>query len=252
MNRDKLARDTSMNGDHVGTPQVIAIDGPAASGKSTAGFMLANKLGFLYLDTGSMYRAVTLAALRADIDPSDEEAVTALSHNIDLCIQPASEAADGRQYTVLLDGDDVTWDLRSPEVDAYVSAVSSYAGVREEMVRRQRDIARQGAVVMVGRDIGTVVVPDAPLKLYITATPEERARRRWLDRRAQGHVADYADILADINRRDRIDSNREHSPLRPAEDAVIINNTSINPQAVLDEILALLNLRHGKESKEVK
>ena len=227
-------------------PQVIAIDGPAASGKSTIGYLLAEKLNFLYLDTGSMYRAVTLAALKGGIDPADEYAVTDLVKQLDLIIKPYSGEPDGRQYTVLLNGDDVTWELRSPEVDAYVSAISSYPGVREEMVHRQREIARQGGVVMVGRDIGTMVMPEAPLKLYITASPEERARRRWLDRKVQGHTADLAEILADINRRDQIDSNRKHSPLRPAEDAIIINNTDKSPDSVLVEILDLIrNERPG-------
>jgi len=233
------------------TPTVIAIDGPAASGKSTAGYMLARELGFLYLDTGSMYRAATLAALIAGIDPDDEDAVSALSRDLDLQIKPASGAADGRQYTVLLDGDDVTWELRSPDVDAHVSVVSSFPRVREEMVRRQREIARMGSVVMVGRDIGTVVIPDAPLKLYITASPEVRARRRWLDRKAQGHEADYAEILADINRRDEFDSRRKHSPLRPAEDAVIIDNTDLDPEEVLTKIRAFLHAGSSEEIKEV-
>ena len=232
------------------TPTVIAIDGPAASGKSTAGYMLARELGFLYLDTGSMYRAATLAALIAGIDPDNEAAVSALSRDLDLQIKPASGAPDGRQYTVLLDGDDVTWELRSPDVDAHVSVVSSFPRVREEMVRRQREIARMGSVVMVGRDIGTVVIPDAPLKLYITASPEVRARRRWLDRKAQGHEADYAEILADINRRDEFDSRRKHSPLRPAEDAVIIDNTSLDPEEVLAEIRAFLHAGSSEEIKE--
>ena len=221
-------------------PEVIAIDGPAASGKSTIGHLLAEKLNFLYLDTGSMYRAVTLAALRAGVDPDDENAVTDLAVKLDLQIKPYAGETDGRQYSVLLNGDDVTWELRSPEVDAHVSTVSSYSGVREEMVRRQREIASQGAVIMVGRDIGTVVVPNAPLKLYITASPKERARRRWLDRIAQGHPADYSEILADVNRRDQIDSTREHSPLRPAEDAIIVDNTDKTPETILDEILELI------------
>ena len=233
------------------TPTVIAIDGPAASGKSTAGYILARELGFLYLDTGSMYRAATLAALIAGIDPDNEAAVSALSRDLDLQIKPASGAADGRQYTVLLDGDDVTWELRSPDVDAHVSVVSSFPRVREEMVRRQREIARMGSVVMVGRDIGTVVIPDAPLKLYITASPEVRARRRWLDRKAQGHEADYAEILADINRRDEFDSRRKHSPLRPAEDAVIIDNTDLDPEEVLTKIRAFLHAGSSEEIKEV-
>jgi cytidylate kinase len=229
-------------------PEVIAIDGPAASGKSTIGHLLAEILNFLYLDTGSMYRAVTLAALRAGIDPHDEEAVTDLAENLDLQIKPYAGETDGRQYSVLLSGDDVTWELRSPEVDAHVSTVSSYSGVREEMVRRQREIANQGAVIMVGRDIGTVVVPNAPLKLYITASPEERARRRWLDRNAQGHPADYSEILADVNRRDQIDSNRKHSPLRPAKDAIIIDNTDKSPETILDEVLGLIDsIGSGKQ-----
>jgi len=240
-----------MTREHTPTATVIAIDGPAASGKSTAGYMLARELGFLYLDTGSMYRAATLAALIAGIDPGNEAAVSALSRDLDLQIKPASGAADGRQYTVLLDGDDVTWELRSPDVDAHVSVVSSFPRVREEMVRRQREIARMGSVVMVGRDIGTVVIPDAPLKLYITASPEVRARRRWLDRKAQGHEADYAEILADINRRDEFDSRRKHSPLRPAEDAVIIDNTDLDPEEVLAEIRAFLHAGSSEEIKEV-
>jgi cytidylate kinase len=233
-------------------PEVIAIDGPAASGKSTIGYVLAEKLSFLYLDTGSMYRAATVAALRAGIDPQDEEAVTALSRELDLIIEPYAGESDGRQYTILLDGDDVTWELRAPEVETHVSAVSSYAGVREEMVRRQRDIAKQGAVVMVGRDIGTVVIPNAPLKLYVIASPEERARRRWLDRKSQGHLADFEEILADVNRRDQIDSNRKHSPLRPAEDAVIVDNTDKTPEAILAEILDLIETHCPGQQREIQ
>ena len=168
---------------------VIAIDGPAASGKSTVGRLLAEKLNFLMLDTGFMYRAVTLAALRAGMDLTDETAVTTLSAQLDLDVQPAGGMDDGRHYTALLNGEDVTWDLRTPEVDANVSLVSSYAGVRQEMVKRQRAFGQRGQVVMVGRDIGTVVMPDAPLKLYITASAAERARRRWRDRQQQGHDA---------------------------------------------------------------
>lgn len=246
-----MTNNFQLAGNGTRSADVIAIDGPAASGKSTIGHMLAEKLNFLYLDTGSMYRAATLAALRAGVDPNDEDVVTALSNELDLKIKPYAGESDGRQYTVLLDGDDVTWELRSPEVDAHVSAVSSYQGVRQEMVRRQREIARQGAVVMVGRDIGTVVVPDAPLKLYITASPEERARRRWLDRNEQGHEADYAEILADVNRRDQIDSNRKHSPLRAADDALIIDNTNKNPQNLLSDILELLYSNHSGHQKEI-
>lgn len=228
-----------MHPDHL--PDVIAIDGPAASGKSTIGFMLARRLGYLYLDTGSMYRALTLAAIHRGISVNDEAGLTSLALTLDLEVLPLRGETDGRQYTVLINGQDVTWDLRLPEVDAAVSQVSTYALVRAEMVRRQRETARRGRVVMVGRDIGTVVMPDAPLKLYITASAAERARRRLIDRHRQGHDDDYEAILADVIRRDQIDSSRQHSPLRPAADSVVIDTTNQPAEAVLDGILDRLN-----------
>ena len=157
---------------------VIAIDGPAASGKTTVGKLLAEAMGYLFLDTGCMYRATTLAVLQQGIDVEDETAVTQLAQSIDIDIQPINGNEDGRQYTVMLNGTDVTWEIRSPKVDGNVSQVSTYQAVRQEMVRRQREFGSRGKVIMVGRDIGTVVMPNAPLKLYVNATPEERARRR--------------------------------------------------------------------------
>lgn len=229
-------------------PDLIAIDGPAASGKSTIGFLLAIRLDYLYLDTGSMYRALTLAAIRRGVSINDEAALTALSRGLELDVLPLGGEADGRQYTVLVDGQDVTWDLRLPEVDAAVSQVSLFAAVREEMVRRQRATARRGRVVMVGRDIGTVVMPNAPLKLYITASAEERARRRLADRRRQGYDDAYEVILADVVRRDGIDSGREHSPLRPAADSIILDTTDKTPQVVLEEIFELLKRVPAREA----
>lgn len=230
-------------------PSVIAIDGPAASGKSTVGLRLARHFGSLFLDTGSMYRALTLAALRQGLSLDDEAAIDQLAHDLDLAILPAGDHDDGRHYTVLLDGRDVTWDIRLPEVDAAVSQISSYPGVRQEMVRRQREYAQRGDVVMVGRDIGTVVVPDAPLKLYITASAGERARRRWVDRQQQGHPDDYQAILADVERRDAIDSSREHSPLRAAEDAIEVDTTGRDVEDVvaelIDRITTLVEGPHG-------
>ena len=219
---------------------VIAIDGPAASGKSTIGRILADELGFLFLDTGCMYRAATLAALQQGVAMTDETAVTHLSRAIAIEIKPPAAEGDGRHYTAFLDGQDVTWALRSPDVDTHVSLVSSYAGVRQEMVQRQRQFGLRGKVVMVGRDIGTVVMPNAPLKLYITASAAERARRRWLDRQDQGHANSFAAILADVQRRDQFDSNRQHSPLHPAQDAIILDTTGRSPQSIINEILALV------------
>ncbi len=218
---------------------VIAMDGPAASGKSTIGYMLAEKLGFLFLDTGCMYRAVTLAAFKEGVDVADETAVTHLAHTIQIDIQPPAGEEDGRQYTTILNGQDVTWELRSPDVDTHVSLVSSYKEVRAEMVRRQRQFGLRGQVVMVGRDIGTVVMPDAPLKLYITASAAERARRRWLDRQEQGHTNNYETILADVQRRDQFDSTRQHSPLQPANDAILIDTTNLTPPEIVQQITTL-------------
>ena len=223
--------------------RVIAIDGPAASGKSTIGCILAEKLGFLLLDTGCMYRATTLAALKSGVAVADETAVTKLAQSIDIDVQPPAGEGDGRLYTTLLNGQDVTWELRSPDVDTHVSLVSSYAEVRREMVQRQRQFGLRGSVVMVGRDIGTVVMPDAPLKLYITASAEERARRRLHDRNEQGHSNSYESILADVQRRDQFDSSRQHSPLRPADDAIIIDTSRLTPDEIIVKILDLVDGR---------
>ena len=222
-------------------PLAIAIDGPAASGKTTIGAALAQALGFLFLDTGCMYRAVTLAALQRQISVEDEAAVTRLTNVLDLEISSVTaEQDDGRDYTVLVDGVDVTWALRSPAVDAHVSQVSAYAGVRRELVRRQQEIGHGGAVVMVGRDIGTVVLPDAPLKIYVVASAEERARRRWEDRQARGNHEPYEAILADVRRRDRFDGSRQHAPMRPAEDAILLDTTNRKPAAIVAELLDMV------------
>jgi len=213
----------------------IAIDGPAASGKSTVGEALAERLNYLYLDTGVMYRAVTWAALERDISTEDEEATKRLAEQIRIEINEATED-DGRQYTVLVDGVDVTWAIRTPAVDAHVSTVSAHPGVRQALVPKQRRVALEEPVVMVGRDIGTVVLPDADLKIYLDASVEERARRRWqeLQDRGKGEVV-YQDVLESMRRRDRIDTNRDASPLRPAEDAVIIDTTDLSEKEVVEE-----------------
>lgn len=186
-----------------------------------------------------MYRAVTLAALNQGIATEDETAITLLTPTLDMDILPAGGESDGRHYTVLLNGDDVTWDLRKGDVDLNVSQVSTYSGVRQDLVKRQRAIGQRGRVVMVGRDIGTVVMPEAPLKLYITATHEERARRRWKELEERLGDASYEQILAELNRRDQIDSSRELAPMRPAEDAIIVDTTGRTPDEVVQDILAL-------------
>jgi len=226
-------------------PSVIAIDGPAASGKSTVGERVANRLGYLFFDTGAMYRAITWIALTRNVEITDEAAVTRLAETVRLDILPAG-VADGRQYTVLADGHDITWDLRRPEVDRYVSPVSAYPGVRAALTAQQRRIARAGRVVMVGRDIGTVVVPDADLKIYLDASVEERARRRYQERIQHGERANYEEILMAMRRRDEIDSQRTHAPLRPAEDAIIVDSTHLGIEAVVARVMALVSMSNDQ------
>ena len=211
----------------------IAIDGPAASGKSTVGELLAERLDYLFFDTGVMYRAVTWAALERDVSVEDEKAVTALAERLDIVVTDPT-GGDGRPYTVLADGLDVTWAIRAPAVDANVSMVSTYRGVRRALVAKQRRIASNQPVVMVGRDIGTVVLPAADLKIYLDASVQERARRRWLEMEARGQGAGYQAVLDSMRRRDRIDSSREISPLRAAQDAVTINTTELDIKEVVD------------------
>ncbi len=219
-------------------PNIIAIDGPAASGKSTLGKRLADALGYLFFDTGVMYRAVTWAALQRGIPIEDEAGVTRLAETAQIDVRPPSRQ-DGRACDVLVDGVDCTWETRRPEVDANVSPVSAYAGVRRALAAQQRRIGLRGRVVMVGRDIGTVVLPEADLKIYLDASPEERARRRYREILGRGEQADYEDILAGVRRRDQIDSTRAVAPLRPAEDAVILDSDRLDADEVFARVEAL-------------
>jgi CMP/dCMP kinase len=219
-------------------PSIIAIDGPAASGKSTLGLKLANALGYLFFDTGVMYRAVTWIALDHDIDVYDESAVTALAEGIQIDVAPASRS-DGRACDVLVAGKDITWETRLPEVDTNVSVVSAYRGVRAALSQQQRRIGQRGKVVMVGRDIGTVVLPEADLKIYLDATAGERAKRRYDEIIARGKQADYEEILAKVLERDRIDSTRDVAPLKAAADAVVLDSDQLNADEVFERVLAL-------------
>jgi len=221
-------------------PRSIAIDGPAASGKTTVGEKLAQKFGYLLFDTGIMYRAVTLAALQEFGHVDDEEAVCNLAHRVDIDVQPPT-IKDGRLADVLLDGKDITWKIRSPEVDANVSPVSAFGGVREAMTAQQRRIGMRGKVVMVGRDIGTVVLPEADLKIFLVASLSVRAKRRLKEILSRGVKAKYAEILAGLRQRDKIDSSREIAPLKPAKDAVIINSDHLTVDQVVAKVLSLID-----------
>lgn len=220
------------------TPSIIAIDGPAASGKSTLGLRLADALGYLFFDTGLMYRAVTWLALNRGLDLRDEGAVAALAEKTQIDVAPAS-TSDGRACDVLVEGKDITWETRLPAVEANVSVVSAYRGVRSALSKQQRRIGQRGKVVMVGRDIGTVVLPEADLKIYLDASAEQRAKRRSDEMLARGGDADYDEILSQMKDRDRIDSTRDVAPLRAADDAVTIDSDQLNADEVFEKALAL-------------
>jgi cytidylate kinase len=220
------------------TPSIIALDGPAASGKSTLGKKLADSLGYLFFDTGVMYRAITWIALQHDMNLRDEAAITQLAQNAQIDIRPPSKD-DGRSCDVIIGKKDVTWDMRGEEVDANVSVVSAYANVRKALSEQQRRIGMRGKVVMVGRDIGTVVLPDADLKIYLDASAEERAKRRYNEIIARGEPADYDEILRKVIERDRIDSTRAVAPLRPADDAILIDSDELDVEQVFAHVLSL-------------
>ncbi|MBI5944879.1 MAG: (d)CMP kinase [Chloroflexi bacterium] len=222
-------------------PSIIALDGPAASGKSTLGLRLADALGYLFFDTGIMYRAITWIALQRDLDLRDESAITILAQTAQIDIRPPS-VGDGRACDVVIADKDVTWDMRDGNVEANVSVVSAYAGVRRALSEQQRRIGLRGKVVMVGRDIGTVVLPEADIKIYLDASAEERAKRRHDELIARGEESDYREILRKVIERDRIDSTRAVAPLRPADDAVIIDSDKMNAEQVFEHVLKLCTM----------
>lgn len=220
---------------------VVAIDGPAGTGKSSVSKQLAQAMRARYLDTGGMYRMVTLAVLRADIDPADAEAVARVAETVQMSVdyQP-----DGDRF--FLAGEDVSAEIRGDRVTGAVSAVSSVPAVRTRLVALQREMADgPGSVVVEGRDIGTVVLPDAPVKIFLTASAETRARRRNDQNVAAGLADDYDAVLADVRRRDHLDSTRAVSPLRAAPDAVVVDTSEMTEAQVIDHLLELVNQRSG-------
>lgn len=216
----------------------VAIDGPGGAGKSTMAKGLARECGLNYVDTGAMYRTVGLAVRRAGLDPSDAGAVSALLPELCLGIR----YMDGEQH-MFLNEEDVTGFLRTPEASAASSAVSALPAVRAFLLKTQRDLARECSVVMDGRDIGTVVLPEADLKIFLTASAEERARRRTLELERNGTPQPYEQVLAEMNQRDERDTTRAAAPLRPAEDAVLLDTTSMTEEEVLEKLRQLVEER---------
>jgi len=213
----------------------IAIDGPAASGKSTVAERIAEKLAYLFFDTGVMYRAVTWGALQEFGNVDDEEKVSVLAEKVKIDVFPPS-LNDGRKCDIHLDGVDITWEIRTPNVDRFVSKVSAYPRVRQAMTMQQRRIGEQGNIVMVGRDIGTVVLPHADIKIFLDASIEERARRRYEELIHRGEPASLEAVLYSMQRRDEIDSTREVAPLKPADDAIRVNSDG----KTVDEVVQII------------
>ncbi len=223
----------------------IAIDGPAGAGKSTIARRVASALGYLYIDTGAMYRALTAEILRRGIDPRNRADVTAVAHAVPVHLRRSSQGAALRVY---VDDRDVTDQIRSPEVSRSVSAVASHPGVRRAMVAQQQSMAQRGCVVMDGRDIGTCVMPDADIKVFLRASVKERARRRSLELLRAGHAVDLDALEDEIRQRDLTDSTRAASPLRKAPDALEIDTTTLTIDEVVETVLLLCR---SKEERHV-
>lgn len=217
---------------------IIAIDGPVGAGKSTVARLLAKKLGFTHLDTGAIYRAITVAVIRrgVEVGRTDEVALAARESEIRFGLGGDS---------VFLNGEDVSREIRTPMVDGLVPDVAKIPEVRAEVVKKQRAIAAEGGVVAEGRDIGSVVFPDADLKFYLDAAPEERGRRRYRELRGRGVACSLPEIIAEVKERDRKDLTREHSPLQKADDAVLVDTTGKPIEAVVQEILNQVNAKKG-------
>jgi len=220
-------------------PLIIAIDGPSGAGKSTLCRMLARALNLFYIDTGSMYRAVALAVMESSVSANDDIAVGSLAARININLE-----GDPESLRVRLEGRDVTEEIRREEVTHMSSIISTIPEVRRAMVERQRELGKRGAVLN-GRDIGTVVFPDADVKFFLTASTEERAQRRFSEARAQHSEVDFKSTLADMRERDRRDSTRADSPLRPADDAIMIDSTGRSINQVFEEMMGRVRRKRG-------
>lgn len=223
-------------------PMNIAIDGPVGAGKSSIADQVAEKLDILHLDTGAMYRTVGLHAIRTGTDMSDEEAMAALVETIDVQVR----YENGAQRTLLF-GEDVTDLIRTGEVSAAASAVSRWGAVRRRMVRAQQEMAAKADMLIDGRDIGTVVLKDSPCKIFLTASAEERARRRYEQQIAKGDMTPYEQVLRELNARDEQDMNRKTDPLRQAEDAVLVDSTKMTINEVVDAIVKIVEDVYGRK-----
>ena len=228
----------------MGKGLIIAIDGPAASGKSTTAQLLAKKLGYLYIDTGAMYRACALKAKKMGIDINDEESIRNLLDFIDIQIEN-----DNSKNRILLDGEDVSEDIRADDISSLASAISAIPAVRYKMVELQRKMGEKGSVILDGRDIGTFVFPDAEVKFFLTASPEIRAKRRWLELQQKGIDKDFSEVLADLVKRDNNDSQRALAPLKKAEDAIEIDTSNMTIEEQTETLYKIILSKLEEECK---
>jgi len=223
---------------------IIAIDGPAASGKSTTAQLLAEKLGYVYIDTGAMYRACALKAKKMGIDINDEESIRELLDDIDIRIENHNS-----KNRIFLDGEDVSEDIRADDISALASAISAIPAVRYKMVELQRKMGEKGGVILDGRDIGTFVFPTAEVKFFLTASPEVRAKRRWLELQQKGINKDFSEVLADLVKRDNNDSQRALAPLKKADDAIEVDTSNMTIEEQTDCLYQIIRSRMEEECK---
>ncbi len=224
---------------------VIAIDGPAAVGKSTMGKLIARELGFLYIDTGAIYRVITWKVLKNNININDEEMISNLVSDTCITIERANYKSLNDYYYIFVDGKDVTEEIRNPRIDQNVSQIARLPKIRKQLIHLQRRLAEKGNIVMEGRDIGSVILPQADIKLYFTASEEERIKRRYTELVDKGYNVDYEEVKKQIVQRDEIDSKRKYAPLIKAKDAIVIDSTEKSIEEVKDEILKIIR-KHKK------
>jgi len=219
---------------------IIAIDGPSAVGKSTIGKLIAQELGYLYIDTGAIYRAITWKVLQKNIDLNNEDLVSNIVSKIHISIKKMNLKFKN-YYLIFIDGEDVTEEIRNPKIDQNVSLIAKLPKVRKQLIDMQRNLAKNGCIVMEGRDIGSIILPYADIKLYFSASEEERIKRRYQELNERGHKISYKEVKEQILRRDVIDSNRKYAPLTKTEDAILIDTTNKTIEEVKNEILKIIN-----------
>ena len=231
---------------------IIAIDGPAAVGKSTMGKLIARELGFLYIDTGAIYRAITWKVLKNNININDEEMISSMVSNTYITIERANKKSLNDYYHIFVDGEDVTEEIRNPMIDQNVSQIARLPKIRKQLIYLQRELAEKGNIVMEGRDIGSVILPKADIKLYFTASEEERIKRRYKELIDKGYNVDYEEVKKQIVQRDEIDSKRKYAPLIKAKDAILIDSTKKSIEEVKDEILKIIKKQRKCRKKQIE